>query len=425
MKKNLMNLIPAFISVFFMISAVVLSMIFPSSKPSKYETSKTNISTPKTTVKAIETAVIKENTDEEMRAVWIPYMSLNMSGTDRSEKAFQKRIDDILENCTKNKLNTIIIHIRPNGDSLYPSKYFPWSDIISGTQGKNPSYNPLKYIIIASHKKNIKVHAWINPLRIRFSQTPSALSSDNPYTIWQNDDNEENNRYTFQSGKNIYYNPAYSEVRELIINGVREIIENYEVDGIHFDDYFYPEDDMKCDEVDYKKYLSTVDENYSPLSHTEWRKANINALISGVYTAIHEIKDNAVFGISPQCNTENDEKISADIKSWGSIAGFVDYICPQIYVSNTHPYLPFKKSADEWRKIINNKSVKFYIGLAVYKAGSDSDGGTWLESDEILKNQILYGRSINCDGFMLYSYEYLSIDQTSNEVKNAIAMFNN
>lgn len=152
----------------------------------------------------------------------------------------------------KNKLNTIIIHIRPNGDSLYPSKYFPWSDIISGTQGKNPSYNPLKYIIISSHKKNIKVHAWINPLRIRFSQTPSALSSDNPYTIWQNDDNEENNRYTFQSGKNIYYNPAYSEVRELIINGVREIIENYEVDGIHFDDYFYPEDDMKCDEVDYK-----------------------------------------------------------------------------------------------------------------------------------------------------------------------------
>lgn len=182
---------------------------------------------------------------------------------------------------------------------------------------------------------------------------------------------------------------------------------------------------MKCDEVDYKKYLSTVDENYSPLTHTEWRKANINALISGVYTAIHEIKDNVVFGISPQCNTENDEKISADIKSWGSIAGFVDYICPQIYVSNTHPYLPFKKSADEWRKIINNKSVKFYIGLAVYKAGSDSDGGTWLESDEILKNQILYGRSINCDGFMLYSYEYLSIDQSSNEVKNAIAMFNN
>ena len=91
---------------------------------------------------------------------------------------------------------------------------------------------------------------------------------------------------------------------------------------------------------------------------------------------------------------------------------------------HTHICL-LKKSADEWRKIINNKSVKFYIGLAVYKAGSDSDSGTWLESDEILKNQILYGRSINCDGFMLYSYEYLSIDQTSNEVKNAIAMFNN
>lgn len=422
MKKNMINLIPSFISVFFMIFVVVLSIFI---KPTKTSISQTVNSEAKTTVKTIETTTLKTiDTQEEMRAVWVPYMSLNMSDTDRSEKAFKEKIDTILDNCIKHNLNTIIIHVRPNGDSLYPSKYFPWSDILSGTQGKNPGYDPLKYIIEASHSKNIKVHAWINPLRIRFSNTPSALSSDNPYTIWQNDNNKENDRYIFQSGKNIYYNPAYSKVRELIINGVREIVSNYEVDGIHFDDYFYPENDMTCDEDDYKSYLSTVDENYSPLSQSEWRKANINALVSGVYTAIHEIKDNVVFGISPQCNIENDEKISADIKSWGSISGFVDYLCPQIYVSNTHPYLPFKESADEWKNIISNQNVKFYIGLAVYKAGSDSDSGTWLESDEILKNQILYGRSIDCDGFMLYSYEYLNTELTAAEVQNTIALFN-
>ncbi len=285
MKKNLINLIPVFISVFLMISVMVISMFI---QPLKTRENQINETESQVSVTAIETAVLKNsNNEEEMRAVWIPYMSLNMNGTDRSEKAFQKKFDTILENCIKHKLNTIIMHIRPNGDSLYPSKYFPWSDILTGTQGENPGYDPLKYIIQTAHDKNIAVHAWINPLRIRFSKTPSALSSDNPYMVWKNDDDKTNDRYTFQSGKNIYYNPAYSEVRELIINGVREVVQNYAVDGIHFDDYFYPENDMKCDETDYKEYLATVDENYLPLSHSEWRKANINALVSGVYTAIH------------------------------------------------------------------------------------------------------------------------------------------
>lgn len=422
MKKNLINIIPVFISVILMISAVVISMFAKPFQSDENKSGKTQ--GVQNNVKAIETAVLKNSeNEEEMRAVWIPYMSLNMSGTDRSEKAFQEKFDKILSNCINHKLNTIIIHVRAYGDSLYPSKYFPWSDILTGTQGENPKYDPLKYIIKAAHEKNIKVHAWINPLRIKFSKTPSTISRDNPYTVWKNDDNKDNDRYTFQSGENIYYNPAYSDVRELIINGVREVVENYDVDGIHFDDYFYPESDMKCDETDYKDYLATVDENYSPLSQSEWRKANINALVSGVYTAIHEINDDVVFGISPQCNIENDEKISADIKSWGSVSGFVDYICPQIYVSNTHPYLPFRKSADEWRELISNKNVKFYIGLGVYKAGSDSDNGTWLESDEILKNQVLYGRSIDCDGFMLYSYDYLDTEATKNEVQNVVALF--
>lgn len=422
MKKNLINIIPSFISILLMIFAVVISMF---TKPFQVNENKNNKTQEiQNSVKAIETAVIKNSdSKEEMRAVWIPYMSLNMSDTGKSEKSFQKKFDKILSDCINHKLNTIIIHVRPYGDSLYPSKYFPWSDILTGTQGENPGYDPLKYIIKTAHEKNIKVHAWINPLRIKFSKTPSTISTDNPYTVWKNDDNKDNDRYTFKSGDNIYYNPAYSKVRELIINGVREIVENYDVDGIHFDDYFYPESDMKCDEADYKDYLTIIDKNYSPLSQSEWRKANINALVSGIYIAIHEIKNDVVFGISPQCNIENDEKISADIKSWGSVSGFVDYICPQIYVSNTHPYLPFKKSADEWKKLISNKNVKFYIGLGVYKAGSDSDNGTWLESDEILKNQVLYGRSIDCDGFMLYSYDYLDTEATKNEVQNVIALF--
>ncbi len=421
MKKNIINLIPFFLSVFLLFGTIVLSSLLPdkSSGAGIKNESKSSLS-----VSAIETmSTDSSETDEEMHAVWVPYMSLNMNGTDRSEAAFKKKFDSIIQKCLKNKLNTIIIHVRPNGDSLYPSKYFPWSDILTGNQGENPGYDPLEYIIKAAHENNIKVHAWINPLRIRFSKTPADFSDDNPYIVWKNDDNRENDSYTFESDGNIYYNPAYKEVRELIINGVREIVENYDVDGIHFDDYFYPADDKKCDEADYKKYVSAVGRDYTPLSHSEWRTANINILVSGVYSAVHEIKNNVKFGISPQCNTENDEKISADVVSWGSVSGYVDYLCPQIYVSNTHPYLPFKKSADEWHDIIKNKNIKYYIGLGVYKAGSDSDNGTWLVSDEILKNQVLYGRSISCDGFMLYSYDYLDTENTKTEVQNVVALF--
>lgn len=425
MKKNIINLIPVFLSIILLLGTIAVSSIISLQKSSEIKSEKSNKAENSDKITAIETMAVKsENNNEEMRAVWVPYMSLNMNDTDRTEEAFKEKFDKIIEKCLENKLNTIIIHVRPNGDALYPSKYFPWSDILTGNQGENPGYDPLEYIIKASHEKNIKVHAWINPLRIRFSKTPESFSNDNPYIVWKNDDIKENDRYTFESGSNIYYNPAYKEVRQLIINGVREIVENYDVDGIHFDDYFYPTDDRKCDEADYKEYVSAVGEEYVPLSHSEWRKANINALISGVYSAVHEIKNNVEFGISPQCNTENDEKISADVKSWGSISGYVDYLCPQIYVSNTHPYLPFKKSADEWREIISNKRVKYYIGLGVYKAGSDEDSGTWLVSDEILKNQVLYGRSIDCDGFMLYSYDYLDTEKTKTEVQNAIALFN-
>lgn len=428
MKKNVINLIPVFIAVVLFITVFTSAAV--KSSIGKEDNNKTPVSA-SIDSKSSEQTKEKENpekkdikeSEEELRAVWVPYMSLDMSGTDHSEKSFKDKIDTIVTNCKKHKLNAVIIHVRPCGDALYRSSYFPWSHILTGEQGKDPGYDPLEYIIQAFHNEDIEVHAWINPLRIRMSNTPSEFSDNNPYMKWKNDSDKSNDNYTFTSGDSIYYNPAYPEVRRLIINGIKEIVENYDVDAIHFDDYFYPEDDEDCDSVSYDKYIKSLKKEETPLSKAEWRKGNINSLISGVYSAIHSAKDNVEFGISPQCNIENDEKLSADIYSWGSIDGYVDYICPQIYVSNEHPVLPFSKSADQWRKIVSNKNVKLYLGLGIYKAGTDKDNGTWLLSDDILKEQILYGRSINCNGFMLYSYDYLDSDEAKEEIANVMSVF--
>lgn len=353
----------------------------------------------------------------EMKAVWVPYMTLTLN-EDKSEKAFKEKFDKIIETAKKYKMNTLIVHLRPFADALYPSEYYPWSHILTGTQGTDPKYDPLKYMVDASHKANLEFHAWINPLRIKTEKTPKSLSSDNIYNKWIKDDDTKNCIIEWKD--EIYFNPAESKARQLIIDGIREIVKKYAVDGIQFDDYFYPTTDSDFDKTSYNEYLESLDNECQPLALLEWRQANINTLISGVYCAIHNLSDNVVFGISPQGNINNDLEMGADVEKWCSEKGYIDYICPQIYVNFDHALLPYDSTAEKWKELIKNSDIKYYIGLAVYKAGSEEDDGTWLKSEDILKKEIEYGRDIGADGFMLYSLDYLQNEQTQKEIENAM-----
>ncbi len=362
------------------------------------------------------------NINGEMRAVWIPYFTLDMGGTDRSESAFRNKIDEIINTCVDNKLNTIIVQVRPFGDSIYPSEYFPFSHIISGTQGKNVNYDPLQYIVSAAHSKGLSVHAWVNPFRISTGTNPNPLADSNPYIKWKNDGDNSNNDYTFEYNGGIYYNPAYPEVRKLIIDGIAEIVKKYDVDGVQLDDYFYPSEETFYDSQTYNAYLDTIEDGYNGLSQADWRKTNINTLVSGIYSAVHSIDNNVMFGIAPQCNFDNNNKIGADIYTWCSQRGYIDYICPQIYVSNKHPTFPFATLADQWKKTVTESSVKLYFGLGIYKAGTDADSGTWLLADNNIKTQIELSRTLETNGFMLYSYDFLKNKTSEKEMKNALTV---
>ncbi len=348
---------------------------------------------------------------EKMIGVWVPFMSLSVGSPDETERKFKENFDNIILKSKEYKINNIFVHVRSHGDAMYPSRYFPWSHLLTGTQGNDPGFNPLEYMIEKTHENNMKFHAWINPFRIQLNQTPENISANNPYFKLK----EKSEKYFIYSENGICYNPAYREVCELIVGGVKEIIENYNVDGIHFDDYFYPFEELMTlpNSLDY-----AYEESTKELNNEQWRAQNINNFIKEVYSAIKSHNPKIKFGISPSGVIKNCYKVGADVKTWLGEDGFIDYLCPQIYWSLDFDAMPFQKTATEWKKIHKNKKIPVYCGLALYKAGSEADNGTWLLKSDIITQEIQILDKLSYDGFILYSWQFLQHQQAEPELEN-------
>lgn len=387
------RIIPILLAFVFLAASIVY--VSDTKQPSKQE-SEEEISDPDKPV-------------EELRGVWVTYMTLDVEDEADKESAFKSRIDSIVEDMNAFDLNTMIVQVRPFADALYHSRYYPWSHILTGSQGVDPGYDPLEYIIDQAHKSNIKVHAWINPYRISTANTPSELSGDNPY-IKDNDIGVEINNA-------LYLDPSSDKARRLIVNGAAEIAEKYDIDGIQFDDYFYPPDCGDFDSGAYEEYCSDTD---SPLSLDGFRRDNVNKLIKAVFEAVHKAKRDTVFGISPQGNLSNNDGLYADVKTWCKEDGYIDYICPQLYFSLDNPALTFEESLRDWLETEKHDGLDMYIGLPAYKAGTDADEGTWLDNDDILETEIGILREKGCQGFMLYSYDSFHNEENSAEIQNVM-----
>lgn len=336
---------------------------------------------------------------DEMRAMWFSFYDLSPMLKGRSESQFRSSITTAFQNCKDLGLNTMIVQVRPHADALYPSAYFPWSHWLDAddVEGNNPGYDPLAIMVDAAHGMDLRIEAWINPYRVRTDDTD--LSSDNQAAKWLAEGNDSAVRY--KGG--IYYNPARKEAQNLILNGVKEVVKNYQVDGIHFDDYFYPGPDNAFDQAAYDDYLASG----GTKSRADWRRANVDTLVKAVYSAIKSINKNVVFGISPQGNRSNNYNIQySDVDKWVSNPGYVDYICPQIYWGFNNSAAPFKTVAREWSACVTEPSVKLIIGLASYKiGGSEAD---FKNNTDNMMNQVVYSRELsNYDGFMLFRYDSL------------------
>lgn len=352
----------------------------------------------------------------EFKAVWISFLEFLEYGKGGFTKdSFEGAVDTMFDNVVDMNMNAVVVHVRPFGDAMYDSDYFPWSKYISGTQGVDPGFDPLEYMVKAAHDRGLEFHAWLNPYRVTTASTDySALAKDNPARIWYEDNKESNDRNVLAYGGNLYYNPASSEVRQLIYNGVKEIVRNYDVDGIHFDDYFYPVlgsgYEKKFDHIEYEDYVIRCGKyNKKPLSIADWRRKNVNDLVKNIYQSVKNIDPTVEFGISPGGFINYlfaDTGYYTDIETWLSKDGYIDYICPQIYWSFSNSTYPYDKTLDKWLSYRTSSSVKVYVGIATYKAGSSLEPD-WKNDKDVLRKQIEYGRDTGLvDGYMFFRYDF-------------------
>lgn len=408
-----LRFIPIFFSVVLFVSILSLSWV---NKPVEYTFTVDQIQKSVNTESVQQ--VINLNTEEntsELRGVWITYMDLSLEDEKRTEKDFVEKFTKIAKNCKNKGFNTLFVQVRPFCDALYKSDIFPTSHIIVGTQGNEMAYDPLELMCKICNDMDLSIHAWVNPYRVSLNEIPKELSENNPYVL--------NENLGVETDNGIYLNPALMDVRDLIVEGICEIAENYDVDGIQFDDYFYPTENEDFDKLQYEEYCNTTNE---PLSLQDWRKSNVNILIARCYLALHKINNDIEFGISPQGNISNNDALGADVISWCKDVGYIDYICPQIYFSLDNPALTFEDAVNSWLELEYSGYCDIYIGLAGYKAGTDdSDEGTWQNRDDILKTEIEYIRNYSqIKGFMLYSYDCLEQDIAKEEIENVISILN-
>lgn len=385
-----------------------------------------------------EDSGISESDDtEELRGVWISFLDFSSKGYTRT--SFTKHIKNMFAQCKEDNFNTVFVHVRMFSDAMYNSDYFPWSQYASGKIGKSPGFDPLSIMVTEAHNCGLQIHAWINPYRITKETTSNSALAKSSYAYkWRNSKSPSLRRNVLNYGGQLYFNPAKSTVQNLITNGVKEIVNNYDVDGIHFDDYFYPylgtEYKKNFDAQEYNSYVKKCKNNgEDAMSIVAWRRNNVSTLIKKVYATVKKANENCIFGISPAGNIDNlylKNNYYCDVKKWMRNAGYIDYICPQIYWSFKHPSCPFKKALNKWTDIDRHKSVKLYTGLAAYRAGISSKEASligdksWSTSNTILKREIIYARDTEeVDGFIFFDYADLERSSARKEINNAVKLF--
>ncbi|MGN1037595.1 MAG: glycoside hydrolase family 10 protein, partial [Ruminococcus sp.] len=305
-------------------------------------------------------------------ARWISYLEYSDIMLNKSEKEFTDYIIKMLENAKSDDINTIYFHSRAFGDSYYKSELFPQGTFL------NQNYDPLKIIITEAHKLDISVHAWVNPLRCQTAEEFVTISDDFTTKKWFN---EFQGTYICNVDGRMWLNPAYDEVTDFISDGILEIIRNYDVDGIHIDDYFYPSADENFDK---SAFSDSGQDNLN-----QWRIDNINRLVSEIYSEIKNYDDDILFGISPQGNIDIDYNSQfADVKTWCSNSGYCDYIVPQIYFGFKNDTCPFEQTFQQWYDMTKNSDISLVIGLAVYKEGKEdkwagSGKNEWIEDSDV------------------------------------------
>ncbi len=336
----------------------------------------------------------------EFRAVWIAtvnnidWPSKKGLPVEQQKAEFIKLLSDVKEM----GMNAVIVQIKPTADAFYPSAYGPWSEYLTGEQGKDPGYDPLAFMIEEAHKRNLEFHAWFNPYRITMNHKDLGRLAENHPA-------RKHPEWVVGYGNQLYFDPGIPDVQKFIVDGIMEVVKKYDIDGVHMDDYFYPykiPGEEFPDDESYEKYGKEHFEN-----RDDWRRNNVNELVRKIHESIKKEKPYVKFGISPfgvwrnkaddptgsdtRAGQTNYDDLYADTRHWIQ-NGYLDYINPQIYWNIGYELAAFDILLHWWRNEVRDKPIHLYIGQAAYKI-NNNPVPEWSDPEE-------YPRQIN----MIRSY---------------------
>lgn len=349
----------------------------------------------------------------EFRAVWVATVA-NIDWPSKpglSVSELKAEVIQTLEHHKKNNVNAIILQVRPAADAFYLSELEPWSKYLSGVQGMAPesTFDPLEFWIEESHKCGMELHAWFNPYRIKVSENDSLSVN---HII------KKHPEWSWQYGNKLFFEPGNPDVWSYLVKVVADVVERYDIDAVHFDDYFYPYK-ISGQEIPDSAAFEKFGSIYYPDRIEDWRRSNVDTIIQLLDSSIKSIKPWVQFGISPfgvwrnskddvlgsesNAGTTNYDGLYADVIKWQR-KGWIDYLMPQLYWRDDHPAVDFSTLAYWWSDYNYGRNV--YVGLAPYKIDKKSQHKLW-RKDKYLLQQIEILRSINgISGFGFFSSKH-------------------
>ena len=352
----------------------------------------------------------------EFRGVWIASVAnIDWPKGGMTDPAAQ-RADFIrmLDQHQRNGMNAMIVQIRPSADAFYPSPYEPWSEWLTGEQGKAPVpyWDPLAFMIEETHKRGMEFHAWLNPYRAVQTIGKSSIAADHI--------TKRKPEWFLVYGDKKYFDPGNKDAQQFVVKVVRDIVKRYPIDAIHMDDYFYPYRIAGKEFPDAASYARSG----SRLNKEDWRRSNVDSIILAISKAIKEEKKQVRFGISPFSVWRNQDKdprgsdsragqtnyddLYADILLWLE-KGWIDYVTPQLYLEIGHDKIAYEKLLDWWSKNAFGKHI--YIGHGIYRV-DEKTSVKWKNPTELPNQLKLLRQNPNVQGSIYFSSK--SFDKNPN-----------
>jgi uncharacterized lipoprotein YddW (UPF0748 family) len=351
-----------------------------------------------------------------MRGMWLATVSHRDYPTRPGLTAAQQRAELLthLDIAAERKLNAVFFQIRPTADALWPSTYEPWSEYLTGTQGQDPGWDPLGTAVQEAHARGLELHAWCNPYRVANHTDPSRLVASHPA--------RRHPDWVVPYGGKLYYNPGLPEVRAFVQDAMLDAVRRYRVDGVHFDDYFYP----------YPVAGQTFDDDTAYAAHGDgfpdraaWRRDNIDKLILETAARIRKVRPAARFGISPfgvwrnaatdprgsatRAGVQTYDDLYADTRKWVR-EGWIDYLCPQVYWNIGFPAADYAELVPWWSAVAKGTGVELYIGEALYKAGDPAQPEAWQDPAELSRHLTFAAEYPQVTGHVFFSAKEVGAD---------------